>query len=298
MLPQATALHSGSIPEPRDPSVLTDGLIQLLLTRPSVDELAQYLVLTGLPSLKPWQAAIYAVDSTGRLRLMGAFGRESAKGDLDGKFGMDAPLVSDLLRWRMAQTNLATPAPEEISGDGGADASPHGPELVWPLMTPSRVSGVLQTRFSGMTISDAAEAELAALSPILSLVLEFLAVSEESPGNGHPRYVGAWSNIHQAEPSANSGHPQHASADWRRGVERGRPRALSVRQQKVLEFMAQGMTNGQIARALKFSESTVRQETMAIYRFLQVPGRVEAVDAAIARGLLPQPDPAATPAVR
>ena len=55
--------------------------------------------------------------------------------------------------------------------------------------------------------------------------------------------------------------------------------------------MSQGMTNGQIARALKFSESTVRQETMAIYRYLQVPGRVEAVDAAIDRGILPQPDP-------
>ena len=30
---------------------------------------------------------------------------------------------------------------------------------------------------------------------------------------------------------------------------------------------------------------------MAIYRYLQVPGRVEAVEVAIERGLLPKPDP-------
>jgi DNA-binding CsgD family transcriptional regulator len=70
---------------------------------------------------------------------------------------------------------------------------------------------------------------------------------------------------------------------------------MSARQQRVLELMSQGMTNGQIARALKFSESTVRQETMAIYRYLQVPGRVEAVEVAIERGLLPQPDPVSAP---
>jgi ATP/maltotriose-dependent transcriptional regulator MalT len=54
----------------------------------------------------------------------------------------------------------------------------------------------------------------------------------------------------------------------------------------VLEYMAQGMTNGQISRNLTFSESTIRHETMAIYRFLRVAGRREAVAHARELGIL------------
>jgi DNA-binding CsgD family transcriptional regulator len=53
-------------------------------------------------------------------------------------------------------------------------------------------------------------------------------------------------------------------------------RALSPRQLDILKWMSAGMTNDQIAHQIKFSASTVRQETMAIYRFLHVGGRSEA----------------------
>jgi DNA-binding CsgD family transcriptional regulator len=50
--------------------------------------------------------------------------------------------------------------------------------------------------------------------------------------------------------------------------------------------MAQDLTNAQISKRVGFSESTVRQETMVIYRYFGVGGRHEAVVQARARGML------------
>ncbi len=56
----------------------------------------------------------------------------------------------------------------------------------------------------------------------------------------------------------------------------GRPVELTERQQKILEMMAQGLTNAVMARHLGFSESLIRQETVKIYRNLNVSNRHEA----------------------
>lgn len=53
---------------------------------------------------------------------------------------------------------------------------------------------------------------------------------------------------------------------------------LSDRQVTILQEMSKGLTIAEIGRRLRFSHSTVRQESMAIYRLLEVDGR----DAAIA----------------
>lgn len=63
------------------------------------------------------------------------------------------------------------------------------------------------------------------------------------------------------------------------------PTSLSARQRAVLVYLAQHLTNRQIAVRIGFSESTIRQETMAIYRYLEVAGRREAVEVARERGL-------------
>lgn len=269
------------------PEARSRDLVGLLLHRPTMDEVAQFIALSGVPALNPRQVAIYAVDATSRLQLLGSFGPEQGLGDLDRRSALDTPLVSDVLRWRLPQTNLAMP-----DGGDGARMPPEVPQLIWPLAAPSRLRGVVQLRFESPLIPSEAEAQLAALAPILSLILEWLSPSENTMAGAYARQWGSWAPGRNGDDPSAGSPPQHASADWRRGIDRGRPRALTARQQRVLELMAKGMTNGQIARALKFSESTVRQETMAIYRYLQVPGRVEAVDAAIERGLLPQPDSA------
>lgn len=51
---------------------------------------------------------------------------------------------------------------------------------------------------------------------------------------------------------------------------------LSERQRQVLDLMGQGATYGQMALRLGYSESTVKQEAMRIFRKLGVRNRQEA----------------------
>jgi DNA-binding NarL/FixJ family response regulator len=60
---------------------------------------------------------------------------------------------------------------------------------------------------------------------------------------------------------------------------------LSVREREVLELLAGGNTNSEIARALVLSPKTVRNHVSSIFTKLQVAGRAEAVERARAAGL-------------
>ena len=51
---------------------------------------------------------------------------------------------------------------------------------------------------------------------------------------------------------------------------------LSERQELILKLMSEGRTNFSISELLGYSESTIRQETIKIYSFLQCDGREEA----------------------
>lgn len=64
------------------------------------------------------------------------------------------------------------------------------------------------------------------------------------------------------------------------------PNQLTERQLTVLQCLAKGLTNRQIAMRMGFSESTIRQETMAIYAFFGVRGRTDAVESALIRGMV------------
>lgn len=59
---------------------------------------------------------------------------------------------------------------------------------------------------------------------------------------------------------------------------------LTEREQQILVRMAAGFTNREIAKALSFSLSTIRTDSMSIYRKLNVTGRSEAVAHAVAMG--------------
>ena len=52
--------------------------------------------------------------------------------------------------------------------------------------------------------------------------------------------------------------------------------------------MGDGLTNADIGHRVLLSESTVRQETIRIYRALGVTGRMEAVAKARSFGLIPK----------
>jgi two-component system response regulator DesR len=61
---------------------------------------------------------------------------------------------------------------------------------------------------------------------------------------------------------------------------------LSDRERSVLELMASGSTNPEIAAALHLSKHTVKEHTSAVYRKLEVRNRTEAVQKAQRLGLV------------
>jgi DNA-binding NarL/FixJ family response regulator len=70
---------------------------------------------------------------------------------------------------------------------------------------------------------------------------------------------------------------------WRPEGPRG---LLSLRQQEILNLMAEGYTNHRIADAIGLSVDTVKHHTTLIYRRLEVPNRAAAVHLAQRLGLL------------
>lgn len=71
--------------------------------------------------------------------------------------------------------------------------------------------------------------------------------------------------------------------------------SLTSRQCRILHLLAHGLTNPQIAARIGFSTSTVRLETLKIFRALGVHDRKRAVEAADALGLLVIDDPSREP---
>ena len=63
-------------------------------------------------------------------------------------------------------------------------------------------------------------------------------------------------------------------------------KGLSARQLLILAGMVDGKTNPELSEALGYSVSTIRHETMDIFKILGVTGRKEAAKSAIAGGLL------------
>jgi DNA-binding CsgD family transcriptional regulator len=64
------------------------------------------------------------------------------------------------------------------------------------------------------------------------------------------------------------------------------PQQLSTRQIQIVQLIGAALTNGQIGKELSLSESTIRQETIKIYKAMGVSGRSEAVVAAKKLGLV------------
>ncbi|MGH2856205.1 MAG: response regulator transcription factor [Solirubrobacteraceae bacterium] len=65
------------------------------------------------------------------------------------------------------------------------------------------------------------------------------------------------------------------------------PSSLSARQEEILQLIAAGATNAEIAGRLYLSRHTVKQHTSALYRKLNVRNRTHAVQAAQRAGLIP-----------
>jgi DNA-binding NarL/FixJ family response regulator len=153
---------------------------------------------------------------------------------------------------------------------------------VWPLSLPNQRVGALQVTFAASPEIDGLRADVGGVSAVLALYLSLLASVAASPD----RAVEMLNASDQASLFSTSDLAVLQSARGGAAARRPAPSILTERQNRILHLMAKGLTNSQIAKRVGFSESTVRQETMVIYRFFGVGGRREAVRLAGLRGML------------
>lgn len=237
-------------------------LITYLAGQPTVDKLSQLLVLDFFADFEPRGALISGFDSQGQVHALGSF-------------GLDPEVVRGLQHlsvWDHVPAVDAIRIGEPLILANGDDVKAKYPQLgehaallqptvAWPLGLGIDRLGAVQMQFFRPPHVSTLMDRLGLFMPIIALYL----------GLAH----------HASTPNG--------SRDAHRAPKSDEP--LTERQIAILHMLAKGMTNPQIAARIGFSDSTVRQETMHIYRYLGVAGRREAVHVAEMRGLL-APEPA------
>jgi DNA-binding CsgD family transcriptional regulator len=246
-------------------------LVQYLARQPAMDKVAQFLVLSLFANHEPRSALISVFASDGHVHAAGSFGlaHEAVNGFRRMSVWDSAP-AADVIRngQPLLITDIDDPRtryPRPVDGDLLAQ-----PTAAWPLVLAGERLGSLQIHFSVPFEKQDVAPIFEGVCPVLALYLHW---TRSGNSNGH----------HVASTRAASNGRSNESSMTSNSLD---GKQLTDRQMTILRMIATGMTNPQIAARIGFSDSTVRQETMAIYRFLGANGRREATHIASVRGLL------------
>ena len=259
---------------PGDASVLPDRierlavLAQTLVAHPTWEELARLLVLRIFDAWSCRGALVLAPVPDGTLALHAAFGYPAAQ-------------LDDLA---VLPLELDSPMHRAISSD----------ETVW---FPDLIDVIEARGEDPIALPDACGLIVAPLTrlgiPLLVLVLSFDDPLPTNPASG-PFVVAVKSllelHLGVSDPRRAADAVSHAAGQPDGRKVSAQDVALSSRQRRVLELLSQEKTNRSIAVELGFSESTIRQETLRLYRALNVNGRRQAVEVAETLGLLGRSD--------
>lgn len=266
-------ISSGSALQANDDPQLVIELLRYLMSRPSFDEIAQHVVLSLTTQHGTKAAILGECRGDGSLTHLGAFGISATTSyPLTRLTLWDSSPLSDAIRTGQpiicSQRGEAAERYPQVSTFRECD----DPTAAWPLALPSQLVGGLQLFFhrpiEGLSLSH----EVGGVAAVLALYLSLLRTPATAPGDeGLTMSSGLPRGVPAGDPS-----DQSTAAS----------KPLSDRQHTILRYLAQGRTNIQIAHSLGFSESTIRQETIAIYRSLHVHGRQDAVRQARAQGIL------------
>lgn len=232
-------------------------LISFVSERPTPDQVAQFLVLQTLKDFAPRAAMISVFFSDGSVHTAGSFGlSQDAIRGVHRRSLWDRDPAIDAIREGnpviVNSSDVRSESPAENASILGSEL----PNIAWPLIVGNQRVGSLQIYFSDHFHTDSISEILDDISGVLGLYLTF-------------------QNLNHGTDYSQSRRSHHEPTN-----------SLTPRQMKILKLLAQGLTNPQIAVRIGYSDSTVRQETMAVYRHLGVNGRRDAVDAATVRGIL------------
>lgn len=253
-------------------------MVRALMSRPTGDEVAQHLVLNLLRPHQPKSAVISLFGVDGALHAVGAFGVAPKSLETFKTMSLwDASPMADAIR---ANDMILLSTTEEVMGHYpwlGMKGRPAEPLAVAPLALMNQQVGAIQITFADAPNPEQLYADLTGVTAVLALYLSLIRSNSASKVRpGHLQAVDVVTAPSPGEPSGGQPDPEEEPAS----------QTLTDRQLEILRLMARGLTNAQIAKRIGFSDSTVRQETMAIYRSFEVTGRREAVRMAAARGML------------
>lgn len=253
-------------------------LMDFFSEQPTFQEFSQFLVVNTFSSFDPWGACVAVTSLHDHMQLLGSFG-----------------LGEGLMRQYMSTSCIGMPMGNDIlingqpAGDGShleehvhahsdkcslcKALTSQGPNAVGLISSHRTFVGFFQILFMRPVNSPELIARMEATLRFMRVVMPMQAHNHASGSEllGHVDVVG---QTHTLSTDA------HLPTDE---IE------LSVRQKEILHYMAQGKTNSAIAHLIGFSESTVRQETIDIYRRLGVNDRRTAVTRAQSTGLMPLP---------
>ncbi len=227
-------------------SVILDTFLGYLHERPSINRVAQYLTLVSLAELDVWAVAFLHSSERGAIAL-GSFGLEESSLLRLEKLPVFSPGgVASALAGNAPVSNV------HAEGDHVCQYFPDfaldcGPVVVLPITLPDDLYGAVVFSLLHHHYKSALIARLLCLQSALGL------------------------SVLLAESSALLEPNSHSVVN------------LSVRQKQILALMALGETNASIALTIGFSPSTIRHETMRIFRYLGVHDRQSAVHEAIRR---------------
>ena len=213
---------------------------------PPVEYIARSIVTEYLAQYQPTMCKISRLRSNDSMQVLSSFGPE-----------VEEPgQVSDGKLWRQwCQEKLITNDHEV--GPWSKDST----QIVLPLRDRGAIQGFIQIGFTNQ-IDVNMQAELvsktSALAAALDLYFSLLSVFKGASVNQNDARE---ENLGSQDPSD--------------------PSALTARQLKILTAMVEAKTNHEIAEELGFSVSTVRQETMKIYKALGVIDRRAAAQKAM-----------------
>lgn len=251
-------------------------MLEVLAGRPTPDGLAQELALGTLSRFKPKVILIDYLSSGAQLLLAGSFGlSESAARSLAARSIWESSPMAEAVR-SGAPVEVSVSTSESGESWGAHLGSEVSTFVAIPLTMKDQKLGALGLGFDGSFTGLDPHSDLSGVAVVLALYLSLQV---------------------DAAPSVASTNGKSAvAADGRRSATglAGDPtdvENMSDRRRQVLRLLANGFTNSQIAYRIGFSESTVRHETMAIYRMLGATDRRDAARIAETLGLLADSDP-------
>jgi DNA-binding CsgD family transcriptional regulator len=257
-------------------------LLRFLMTRPTCDRIAQYAVVKMMGKYGCRAASISLFDISGALHVVGTYGvpHQSLAPYESLSLWDSSPMSDAVITGEPVIMLTADEVRSAYPWLGPQSDLPYEPMVVWPLALPHETVGAVQFILAEEPIDlNALRTQATVIATSLALYLSLLGATG-SLDNQLVFHNG--DNEETIPPDTGLQFPQVISGFH----PNSKQQSLTARQLSVLKLMGEGHTNIDIADEIGFSVSTVRHETMALYRFFGVSGREGAVRVAKARGIL------------